>query len=186
MVGDVSGKGVPAALLVSTLHSALRLLVEREGVTPALFERLNRHILASSSANKFITLLFAELDAADRHAPLRQRRTQPRAPLARRRSRRPARRRAGCRSACSPARPFAPKQLRLESGDLLCLYSDGITEAASPDDEEFGLDRLAALLAEGRQESLQHLVARIDRAVVQFAAGRPQGDDQTIVLLRRL
>ena len=57
VLGDVSGKGVPAALLVSTLHSSLRLLLDRIELGSDLFERLNEHILASSSSNKFITLL---------------------------------------------------------------------------------------------------------------------------------
>ena len=74
----------------------------------------------------------------------------------------------------------------MRPGDLLCLYSDGITEASSPADEEYGLRRLARLLAdEAGSRSLSGLVAAIDNAVVEFAAGRPQGDDQTLVLLRR-
>ncbi len=63
-LADVSGKGVPAALMVSTLHSAIRLLFGRVGFGPRLVEQLNRHILASSAPNKFITLLVGELDAA--------------------------------------------------------------------------------------------------------------------------
>ncbi|HUF78981.1 MAG TPA: SpoIIE family protein phosphatase, partial [Thermoanaerobaculia bacterium] len=63
-LADVSGKGVPAALMVATLHSAVRLLMGRIGVESRLVERLNGHILASSAPNKFITLLLGELDAA--------------------------------------------------------------------------------------------------------------------------
>ena len=55
---------MPAALLVSTLHSSLRLLAERMSICPELFVRLNRHILDSSASNKFITLIAAVLDAA--------------------------------------------------------------------------------------------------------------------------
>src|SRR3954452_1243568 len=62
VVGDVSGKGMPAALMVSTLHSGLRLLQDQTGFGPAMLERLNRHVVESSAANKFITLLLTELD----------------------------------------------------------------------------------------------------------------------------
>src|SRR3954469_1224197 len=62
VVGDVSGKGMPAALMVSTLHSALRLLFDHLEFGPVLLERLNRHIVESSASNKFITMLLAELD----------------------------------------------------------------------------------------------------------------------------
>jgi sigma-B regulation protein RsbU (phosphoserine phosphatase) len=185
VVGDVSGKGVPAALLVSTLHSALRLLVEREGVTPALFERLNRHILLSSSANKFITLLFAELDPADGTITYVNAGHNP-GLLSRADGRVDRLGAGGLPLGLLPGATFRAERLGLECGDLLCIYSDGITEASAPDDEEFGLDRLAQLLVAGRARPLAEVVAEIDRAVVEFAAGRPQGDDQTIVLLRRL
>jgi sigma-B regulation protein RsbU (phosphoserine phosphatase) len=73
----------------------------------------------------------------------------------------------------------------MQPGDLLCLYTDGITEAAAPDDEEFGLDRLAELIADGRREPIDQLLSRIGEAVSLFAADAPQADDQTLLLLRR-
>ena len=93
--------------------------------------------------------------------------------------------RAACRSACCPRCRSAPSGSTLAPGDLLCLYSDGITEAVSPSDEEFGLDRLAALLGDASRDPLCEVVSRIDREVSAHAAGLPQGDDQTLLLLRR-
>lgn len=184
VVGDVSGKGVPAALLVSTLHSAIRLLAERADEAPAMIARLNRHIVESSGANRFITLFFAELDAAAcavnyvnaGHNPglvLRAEGAVERLGA------------GGLPLGLLADASFRPEALQLAPGDLLCLYSDGITEATSPADEEFGLARLETLLAGLAGRPLAELVAAIDRAVVEFAAGRPQGDDQTLVLLRR-
>jgi len=80
---------------------------------------------------------------------------------------------------------YRREPVRLEPGDLLCLYSDGITEAASPEEEEFGLDRLTALLARTRQEPLDEMIAALGRELADFTRDAPQGDDQTIVLLRR-
>jgi sigma-B regulation protein RsbU (phosphoserine phosphatase) len=184
VVGDVSGKGVPAALLVSTLHSSLRLLLEREPISPAMCERLNRHILESSSANKFITMFLAELEPATGglryvnagHNPAMVRRASGAVEEL------PA---SGMPLGLIDVARFATAEIELAAGDLLCLYSDGITEASAPDDEEFGQARLAALLEAGAGAPLPELVAAIDRAVVEFAAGRPQGDDQTVVLVRR-
>ncbi|MGE4189891.1 MAG: SpoIIE family protein phosphatase, partial [Thermoanaerobaculia bacterium] len=62
---------------------------------------------------------------------------------------------------------------------------DGITEAAATNDDAFGMERLSALLAEGSRMSLCELVRRIDSRVTDFAAGLPQGDDQTLLLVRR-
>jgi sigma-B regulation protein RsbU (phosphoserine phosphatase) len=75
--------------------------------------------------------------------------------------------------------------LTVEPGDLLCLYSDGITEAVGPDDVEFGFDRLAELLSESREVPIREVMERIDREVSAHAGGLAQGDDQTVLLLRR-
>nr|HPK66138.1 PP2C family protein-serine/threonine phosphatase [Thermoanaerobaculia bacterium] len=84
-----------------------------------------------------------------------------------------------------PGVHYRREPVRLEPGDLLCLYSDGITEAASPEEEEFGLDRLTAQLARTRQEPLDEVIAALGRELAGFTRDAPQGDDQTIVLLRR-
>ena len=75
--------------------------------------------------------------------------------------------------------------LSMGNGDLLCLYSDGITECESPEEEEYGLDRLRELLCKHRELPLGDLLAKIEQETTVFAAGQPQGDDQTVVLLRR-
>lgn len=75
--------------------------------------------------------------------------------------------------------------MHLDVGDLLCLYSDGITEASSPADEEFGLERLEELLCRSAARPLDEVLAAIDGAVTSFSHGLPQGDDQTVVMLRR-
>ena len=184
VVGDVSGKGIPAALLVSTLHSAARLLLDRIEVGPELLAKLNAHIHLSSASNKFITLLLTQLEPrsgrlryvnaghnpglllrADDSMELLESGGLPLGMVA------VAAYREGC--------------VELDRGDLLCLYSDGITEQSGPDDEEFTLERLGRVLRENRTRPLGEILHAIDLAVGAFAAGRPQGDDQTLVLLRR-
>ncbi len=185
VVGDVSGKGVPAALLVSTLHSSLRLLAERISICPELFARLNKHILDSSAPNKFITLFVAELDLERGELAYVNAGHNPGLVL---------RARGGIEQLGSgglplgllPGASYRIERISLEPGDLLCLYSDGITEAAAPDDEEFGLDRLAQLLSDQQNDPIDVLLGKIGSAVSLFAAGAPQADDQTLLLLRRL
>jgi sigma-B regulation protein RsbU (phosphoserine phosphatase) len=184
VVGDVSGKGIPAALMVSTLYSALRLLLDQAGFGPSLLERLNRHILESSAANKFITLLIAELEPwtgvlrylnAGHNPGLLLRaggRIEELSP-------------GGIPIGLLPGSRYLPRELVVEPGDLLCLYSDGITEAESIDEEEFGTERLVALLRQHQGLTLQEVLETIQGAVTRFATGKPQYDDQTVVLLRR-
>jgi sigma-B regulation protein RsbU (phosphoserine phosphatase) len=81
---------------------------------------------------------------------------------------------------------YKSSAVTLGRGDLVCIYSDGITEASDPDDEEFGMGRLIDLLRAERELPLPEVVAAITRAVGEFSQGLPQGDDQTLVLLRRL
>lgn len=184
VVGDVTGKGLPAALLVSTLHSALRLLLDRMEVGPALVERLNRHIFESSSANKFITMLMAAIDIDSGQLAYLNAGHNPGLVI---------RGDASIEQLKSGGLPlglmagvtYTKASLHLQCGDLVCLYSDGITECESPEEEEFGLDRLIELLTTHREKPLTELIATIDREVVSFAQGQPQGDDQTVVLLRR-
>ncbi|MEO7793897.1 MAG: SpoIIE family protein phosphatase [Thermoanaerobaculia bacterium] len=184
VLGDVSGKGVPAALLVSTLHSALRLLLDRLELGSDLFSRLNEHILASSAANKFITLLAARLETATGELHYLNAGHNP-GILVRARGGVEQMGPGGLPLGLLPGVSCRTEVLTIEPGDLLCLYSDGITEAAGPDDVEFGFDRLAALLGEAREAPLEELMRRIDGEVTAHAGGLDQGDDQTVLLLRR-
>jgi serine phosphatase RsbU (regulator of sigma subunit) len=73
----------------------------------------------------------------------------------------------------------------LEPGDILLLYTDGITEAANARGEEFGLDRLQAAVKPHTGEPLVAIAVAIETAVEVFADGTPFGDDRTVVMLRR-
>lgn len=183
-LADVSGKGVPAALMVSTLHSAIRLLMGRIGVGARLVERLNSHVLASSAPNKFITLLVGELDTASgeltyvnagHNAGL----------LIRRDGRVELLESSGLPVGLLPGSTYRAARVTLEPGDLLCLYSDGITESESPADEELGEERLIELLRSVARQPVRTILKTVEREVTAFTAGQPQGDDQTLVLLRR-
>lgn len=184
VVGDVSGKGMPAALLVSTLHSGLRLLLDQTGFTPTLLERLNRHIGDYSAANKFITMLLAELTPETGGLRYLNAGHNP-GILLRHDGRAEELTPGGVPLGLLPGARYQSRGVVLEPGDLVCLYSDGITEAASPDDEEFGMERLVDLLRTWRDRPLESVIEAIIQAVGEFSQGLPQGDDQTLVLLRR-
>lgn len=186
-VADVTGKGIAAALLVSTLHSALRLSIGPAGDGPTLAHRLNRHILESSAANKFITLLTAELDPPSGRLAYINAGHNPGLIL-----------RAGDGREIVELEPgglplgllaeggYRGGTAEIAPGDLLCLYTDGITECESRGEEEFGVGRLVDCMVELRDAPLDELVDCIDRRTREFADGLPQLDDQTLVLLRRL
>ncbi len=184
IVGDVSGKGIPAALLVSTLHSAARLLLDRIEVGPELLAKLNAHIHLSSASNKFITLLLAQLEPASGrlryvnagHNPGLLLRSDDCLEMLEA---------GGLPLGMMPTAAYREGCVEIGAGDLLCLYSDGITEQDSPDDQEFSMERLCQVLRANRTRPLQEILQAIDAALGEFAHGQPQGDDQTVVLVRR-
>ena len=192
VVADVTGKGMPAALLVSTLDSALRLLVddsrfggESVGVETSaeLFERLNKHIVESSASNRFITLILAEVDPRDRSVRYVNAGHNP-GLLVRRSGEVTALGASGLPLGLLPNATYRVDEVGMGPGDLICLYSDGITECESVGDEEYGQERLETFLRERRDRPLSEIIQAIDDDVSRFGAGLPQGDDQTVVLIR--
>jgi len=184
LVADVSGKGVSAALLVSTLHAALRLLLARGESTGAMLFAVNQHLIDFSAANKFATLLLAALEAQSGQVAWVNAGHNPGVLLRADGSIE----RLGASAVplgLLPAPRYDESRLALAHGDLLCLYSDGVTEATSPADEEFGLDRLEAVLRGQLGATLPELRGMLEHELREFVAGQPQGDDQTVVLLRR-
>jgi sigma-B regulation protein RsbU (phosphoserine phosphatase) len=183
VIADVAGKGMPAALLVSTLHSALRLLETPAGLTPEMISRLNQHVAEASASNKFITLLLAEISLADgairyvnagHNAGLLMRAGGELETLGS----------SGLPLGLFPDSVYRVEESGLAAGDLLCLFSDGLTECESPTGVEFGERGLATLLREHARRPLAELVAQVDRATVKHSQGAPQGDDQTLVFVR--
>jgi len=85
-----------------------------------------------------------------------------------------------------PMANYAKYRAKLEPGDALAIYSDGVTEATNGNDEEFGDERFAAVLAGNRQKSAAEIVAAVTQALTEFAAGSPPADDITLVVARRV
>jgi len=184
VIADVTGKGMPAALMVSALHSGLRLLLDHMLPDPALAARLNTHLVEVSGPNKFVTLTLAVLSGDDDGVELVNAGHNP-ALVVRRDGTVETITGGGLPLGLLPQSSYPLTCFELEAGDLLVLYSDGICEASSPDDEEWGTERLGRVVAQHRQRPLAEIIAAIDTEVSAFSAGHPQSDDQTLLLVRR-
>ncbi|MFQ5526818.1 MAG: PP2C family protein-serine/threonine phosphatase [Thermoanaerobaculia bacterium] len=184
VLGDVTGKGMPAALLVSTLHSALRLLLAQGLRREALLSALNGHIWSSSAANTFITLAALEIDPRTGATAYASGGHNPTLWLG---GERPVRQlgASGLPIGLFEAASYSFEELDLESGDLVCLYSDGITECESEEEVEYGMARLEEVLRMRLHSSLVETVDSIRGEITEFAGAGPQGDDQTVVLIRK-
>jgi len=182
LAADVSGKGVPAALLVSTVHAAVHLQIDDAKTVADLIARIDRHLQRYAATRKFLTVFFGlvEPDAgvlryvSAGHNPALLRRAaggieQLKA--------------TGVPLGMFPNASWKEEVVAFERGDLLCVYTDGVSEALDAADEEFGLERLTALVAAGTGP--EELTATVFDAVEAFAADVPQYDDQTLLIVRR-
>jgi sigma-B regulation protein RsbU (phosphoserine phosphatase) len=183
VLADVSGKGVPAALLMANLQASFRNQAPGSLLRPGeVLRTVNRHFYDSTEAERFATLFFGTYD--DRTRRLKYVNCGHVAPLLLRAS--------GCIEQLGPTAVMVgafrqwncgEKQVDLNAGDLLVLYSDGVTEAGIDHGEEFGEERLIVALRENRGLSAARLVQKIVDIVCEYSGGA-RSDDVTVVALR--
>lgn len=183
-IGDVSGKGIPASLLMASLQASLRGLVISGGAEPAkLIENMNRLIYEASPRNVFATFFFAVYDSRQRtlvyvnaghNAPLLFRCGAPPMRL----------NPTGVALGLTGKSQYRQFEIVLEPGDVLLAYTDGVTEAMNAVQEEFGEERLEAAVAGALHDRAPQLIVKVNEAVDRFVAGAPQHDDLTVVVAR--
>jgi sigma-B regulation protein RsbU (phosphoserine phosphatase) len=176
VLADVSGKGMGAAFLMSSTRSALRLHAAR-GLSPkeVLFE-LNKFLVEDFPASKFVTMVYAVLDSAERKLTFASAGHLP--PLFVDSS--------GARFLTADAGlplgimecEFSDHEIQMPAGSRVFLYSDGVTEAIDSSLEEYGADRILQHVT-GQIGSVQSLLDDVDK----FIAGHPKSDDITVVMI---
>jgi sigma-B regulation protein RsbU (phosphoserine phosphatase) len=185
-LGDVAGKGLPAALLMCSLQASLRALSELDLAADETLSRLNRLLARSLPSNRFVTLFYGILD------PIRHTLTYANAgqnsPLVVRGSSAPASRLAqtGRPLGMFEASRYGAETIVLQPGDALLAYSDGATEEVDPSGAEFGEERLMEALLQGAGEAPCELLKRITAALLEHQAGSPRHDDMTLLILKRV
>jgi serine phosphatase RsbU (regulator of sigma subunit) len=184
-VGDVAGKGMPAALLVVRLSTQLRFLLTMDSDPGRVVERLNQSLCAENATERFITFLLVALDgtshelsvvSAGHMGPLIRRKAGPIEVLGEERNGPPL-------GIIATAR-YEPTRTALEPGDLVVLYTDGVTEARNGEEEEFGMARLQRSLAESAPSAASVGMAILD-AVRHHVGGAVQSDDLTLLCFGR-
>jgi sigma-B regulation protein RsbU (phosphoserine phosphatase) len=184
-VGDISGKGVSAALLMASLQAMLRSRAAIDGNMPdRLIADVNALLIRTTDRSKFATLFYGVYDSLSRTLTYVNAGHNP-----------PLLLRAGAGSAdrleptgmalgLSTAATFSAAECRLMSGDLLVLYTDGVTEAFNAAREEFGEARLEETVISRRRLSAAALRASILDEVAAFCGAEPQFDDMTVVVAK--
>jgi serine phosphatase RsbU (regulator of sigma subunit) len=183
-LADVSGKGLGPGLLMASLQATLEAWTERDLSTAELAFQLSAMLARHTDGRRFITAFLALLDPRSGSLTYTNAGHNP-ALLLRTNGSVSSLEAQGLPLAMLPGNPYDEATLQLESGDLLAVYTDGITEAADPQEEEFGTDALTTLLVAHRQEPLLALDAALFGALDRFTQGAPYLDDRTLLLLRK-
>ena len=197
-LGDISGKGISAALLMASLHSAVRAyrfgesggeqLLDGEAnllANPALMlERLNRHLYTSTQPEKYATLFLAHYDGTDQSLTYSTGGQLPPLVLCANNDVK----RLDCGGSVVgllPDMKYEQATITMSPGDILIIYSDGVTE---PENEfgDFGEDRLLDLVKRNRNMSLEGISNSVMQALTTWIGDQEQPDDITLVLARQL
>lgn len=185
VLGDVSGKGMPASLLMMGLQARVQVLIEEPKSLSDVMTRLNRITSANCPSNRFITLFFCILDGdtgeltycnAGHNPPLIIRHDGTFEEL----------KGGGPVLGILPFIEYQEYKAQLAEGDLLVIYSDGVTEASNPQGEEFETDGLAKAVIPERGQSAATILSAINKAVAAYTAGAPPSDDVTVIVARRV
>jgi serine phosphatase RsbU (regulator of sigma subunit) len=186
VVADVSGKGISAALLMASLHSALRSLylkTERAATSDLgeVVTRLNQHLHQYIEPTRFVTLFLARYRGDGRllycnagHNPAALVRDGRVEWLSQ----------GGLMLGPFPDLVYEPAAVSVQPGDVVCIYTDGVTEAEGPNGEQFGEERLAAVLREAHAARPREVLAAIQDRLRAWRGEREPGDDVTLVVLR--
>ncbi|UCF63840.1 MAG: SpoIIE family protein phosphatase [bacterium] len=183
-LGDVSGKGMPAALLMANLQATLRGQSGIDVSCKQCVERSNNLIFQSTDSKKFATLFYGVLDSqlhqitycnAGHDNPYIILRDKQFIRL----------NTGGVVLGFVPEFAFEEDKITLEPGSIMAIYSDGITEAMNTREVEFGEERLAEVITKYMHESSEMIIQRILEAVHEHIADMPQMDDMTLLIIKR-
>ncbi len=182
-LGDVSGKGLPAALLMANLQATLRGQTLFGGSVHECIQRSNKLLAESTSPEKFVTLFYSVLDPGARtltycnaghDAPMLLRAGGASERLAT----------GGVVLSIMEDFPYREETVPFGPGDLMVVYSDGISEAMNPAEEQFGEARIGELIARERHRTAADIIESIVAAVREHAGTAPQMDDMTLVVIK--
>jgi sigma-B regulation protein RsbU (phosphoserine phosphatase) len=184
-LGDVSGKGTAAALLMSSLHAAIHAQADTHDSIVSTIQAVNKYLTESIPPNRFVTLFYAELEPergrltflnAGHNPPLIVHAGGTMEQLAS----------GGLPLGIMADAEFREGRTQLLHGDVLVIYSDGVSEAVNPTGEEFGPTRLYEVVARNLDASASGIRDRIESALTKFCQGTPAADDITLVIVKRL
>ena len=183
-VGDVSGKGTGAALLMSSLHAAVRAQAQTRRSISEVMAEINEYIYENSPSNKFLTLFYGTLNPLTGELKYSNGGHNP--PMLVRTSGEVLRLdTGGLPIGMMKGMPYQEAAVFFNPGDVLVIYSDGITESVNEKDEEFDEERLIEVVRHNLNRSASGIRDRIDEALSRFVGTMAPVDDMTLMIIKR-
>ena len=183
-LGDVSGKGTAAALLMSSLHAAIHAQAAAKSTLNATVTAVNQYLAENTPPNRFVTLFIAELDPitgilqyinAGHNPPLVGRLNGQIEQLDA----------GGFPLGIIPTAQYEMGELQLNEGEALVIYSDGVSEANNLKGDEFGMERLSEVISKNLASSASGLRDKVESALSLFTLTAPANDDITLVIVKK-
>lgn len=184
-LGDVSGKGTAAALLMSSLHASIHAQAVNNSSLKSSVEAINLYLAENTPSNRFITLFIAELEPesgtlnyinAGHNPPLIGRADGSVEQLES----------GGFPLGIIPHAEYEVGHASLGAGETLVIYSDGVTEANNLEEDEFGIDRLIEVVGKNITKSASALRDKVESSLSGFTKTAPANDDITLVIVKKL
>jgi len=184
VIGDVSGKGVPASLFMAVTKTMIKAKATKGLAPETVLTHVNQDLSLENDSMMFVTLFLGILDTgtgeleycnAGHNPPLLL------SPSGRVLTLHPT---GGIALGVAEERVYQSRKINLQKGDSLFLYTDGVTEAMNKGEELFSEGRLIQELAEMRDKSLQEIITGVMGKIESFSAGVPQADDITLMVIR--
>ncbi len=183
-LGDVSGKGTAAALLMSSVHAAIHAQVAAKTSLYEMVKSVNQYLAENTPSNRFVTLFVAELDPqtgalkyinAGHNPPL----------VARSGGQVEQLESGGFPLGILPMADFEVGEINLDAGEALVIYSDGVSEANNLQEEEFGMERLIQVVSRNLNSSAAGMRDKVESALSAFTKTAAPNDDITLVIVKR-
>jgi len=184
-IGDISGKGIPGAMLMSNLQATLRASAWQAYEPAEVMKKINNQIANTTSSEKFATFFYGILDSkkvtftfsnAGHNYPIFKKRSGQYCHLTE----------GGLVIGVKPDFEYSQTKIHLDHGDTLVFYTDGITEALNPNVEEFGEQQLINIIVNYLYRSAEELRNHIYEEMIRFTQGESQYDDLTLIVLQIL
>jgi len=182
-LGDVSGKGLPAAMLMANLQATLRGQLLFSSCVKDCIQRANNLLHKSTSVSKFVTLFFGVLDTNINTFTYCN--AGHNIPIFLQGGKRVELNKGGIILSWKENANYEEEEIIFEKGSILCVYSDGVTEAKNENEEEFGEERLFDLMHRKSDLTSRHLVTEVLNDLNKFTAGTSQSDDITLLIIKR-